>query len=111
MKFGRCQAPGESRVRARFLQRAHVLANEAAARAGRGQAIAPTMDDVAACAQHSRGDGLSSPCSPCKNMRGTLEGGLVVTLIIEAIITGILTGGVYALMSSGLTLLFGVMEI
>ncbi len=32
-------------------------------------------------------------------------------LIIEAIITGILTGGVYALMSSGLTLLFGVMEI
>ena len=34
-----------------------------------------------------------------------------MTLIIEAIITGILTGGVYALMSSGLTLLFGVMEI
>ncbi len=32
-------------------------------------------------------------------------------LIFEAIITGILTGGVYALMSSGLTLLFGVMEI
>ncbi|HLX58739.1 MAG TPA: branched-chain amino acid ABC transporter permease [Ktedonobacteraceae bacterium] len=32
-------------------------------------------------------------------------------LIIEAIILGILTGGVYALMSSGLTLLFGVMEI
>src|SRR5260370_471632 len=44
-------------------------------------------------------------------MRDTLEGGLAVTLIIEAIITGILTGGVYALMSSGLTLLFGVMEI
>ncbi len=34
-----------------------------------------------------------------------------MTLIIEAIITGLLTGGVYALMSSGLTLLFGVMEI
>ena len=33
------------------------------------------------------------------------------TLIIEAIITGILTGGVYALMASGLTLVFGVMEI
>lgn len=32
-------------------------------------------------------------------------------LIIEAIILGILTGGVYALMSSGLTLLFGVMDI
>jgi len=32
-------------------------------------------------------------------------------LIIQAIILGILTGGVYALMSSGLTLLFGVMEI
>jgi branched-chain amino acid transport system permease protein len=32
-------------------------------------------------------------------------------IIVEAIITGILTGGVYALMSSGLTLLFGVMEI
>ncbi len=33
------------------------------------------------------------------------------TLIIEAIITGILTGGVYALMASGLTLVFGVMDI
>ncbi len=32
-------------------------------------------------------------------------------LIVEAIITGVLTGGIYALMSSGLTLLFGVMEI
>jgi len=34
-----------------------------------------------------------------------------LTLIIEAIILGILTGSVYALMSSGLTLVFGVMEI
>jgi len=34
-----------------------------------------------------------------------------VNIIVEAIITGILTGGVYALMSSGLTLIFGVMEI
>jgi branched-chain amino acid transport system permease protein len=32
-------------------------------------------------------------------------------LILEAIITGILTGGVYALMASGLTLVFGVMKI
>jgi branched-chain amino acid transport system permease protein len=32
-------------------------------------------------------------------------------LIVEAIITGLLTGGVYALMSSGLTLVFGVMDI
>jgi branched-chain amino acid transport system permease protein len=32
-------------------------------------------------------------------------------LIIEAIILGILTGGVYALMASGLTLIFGVMDI
>ncbi len=34
-----------------------------------------------------------------------------MNLIIEAVITGILTGGVYALMASGLTLIFGVMEI
>jgi branched-chain amino acid transport system permease protein len=34
-----------------------------------------------------------------------------VGLIVEAIITGILTGGVYALMASGLTLIFGVMDI
>jgi branched-chain amino acid transport system permease protein len=34
-----------------------------------------------------------------------------MNLIIDAIITGILTGGVYALMSSGLTLIFGVMDI
>ncbi|HLZ55996.1 MAG TPA: branched-chain amino acid ABC transporter permease [Ktedonosporobacter sp.] len=32
-------------------------------------------------------------------------------LIIEAVITGILSGGVYALMASGLTLIFGVMDI
>ncbi|HYT28197.1 MAG TPA: branched-chain amino acid ABC transporter permease [Ktedonobacteraceae bacterium] len=32
-------------------------------------------------------------------------------LIVEAIILGILTGGVYALMASGLTLVFGVMNI
>ncbi len=34
-----------------------------------------------------------------------------MTLIIEAIVLGILTGSVYALMSSGLTLIFGVMDI
>lgn len=34
-----------------------------------------------------------------------------MTIIIEAIVTGVLTGGVYALMSSGLTLIFGVMDI
>ncbi len=34
-----------------------------------------------------------------------------MNLIIEAIITGVLSGGVYALMASGLTLIFGVMEI
>ena len=32
-------------------------------------------------------------------------------LVVNAIITGILTGGVYALMASGLTLIFGVMDI
>jgi branched-chain amino acid transport system permease protein len=36
---------------------------------------------------------------------------LLMGLIIEAVITGILTGGVYALMASGLTLVFGVMDI
>lgn len=35
----------------------------------------------------------------------------MMNLIIEAVITGILSGGVYALMASGLTLTFGVMEI
>lgn len=34
-----------------------------------------------------------------------------MTLIIEAVVLGILTGSVYALMSSGLTLIFGVMDI
>src|SRR5258708_9170504 len=41
--------------------------------------------------------------------------GLIVSInlvsIVEAIILGILTGGVYALMASGLTLVFGVMNI
>ncbi len=34
-----------------------------------------------------------------------------LTAIYDAILTGILTGGVYALMASGLTLIFGVLEI
>lgn len=33
------------------------------------------------------------------------------TSIVEAIIDGVLTGGVYALMAAGLTLIFGVMDI
>ncbi len=32
-------------------------------------------------------------------------------LILEAVITGVLTGAIYALMASGLTLIFGVMDI
>lgn len=32
-------------------------------------------------------------------------------LVVDAIITGILTGSIYALMASGLTLIFGVMDI
>jgi len=34
-----------------------------------------------------------------------------VTLISQAIVDGLLTGGIYALMASGLTLVFGVMDI
>src|SRR5947209_1583198 len=40
-----------------------------------------------------------------------MEKECMVGIIIEAIITGVLTGGVYALMASGLTLVFGVMDI
>jgi branched-chain amino acid transport system permease protein len=40
-----------------------------------------------------------------------MQGKLMLGLIVDAIILGILTGGVYALMASGLTLVFGVMDI
>src|ERR1700757_3502217 len=33
------------------------------------------------------------------------------TALLQAIVDGILTGGVYALMAAGLTLIFGVMDI
>ncbi len=36
---------------------------------------------------------------------------MTFTTLVEAIIDGILTGGVYALMAAGLTLIFGVMDI
>src|SRR2546427_7641447 len=38
-------------------------------------------------------------------------GGFAVAHIIDALLSGLLTGGIYALMASGLTLIFGVMEI
>lgn len=44
------------------------------------------------------------------SLRLVRKGGTVV-LILEAVVLGILSGGVYALMASGLTLVFGVMEI
>lgn len=34
-----------------------------------------------------------------------------MTLIAQAVVSGILTGGIYALMAAGLTLIFGVMDI
>jgi branched-chain amino acid transport system permease protein len=33
------------------------------------------------------------------------------TLVLQAVVSGVLTGGVYALMAAGLTLIFGVMDI
>ena len=41
----------------------------------------------------------------------SFEEGFTVSLIIDALLSGILAGGVYALMASGLTLIFGVLGI
>src|SRR5438876_5864786 len=48
-------------LRVGLLQRAHVLANEAAAPAGRGQAIAPTMDELRRMIQRSRVGAMACP--------------------------------------------------
>ncbi len=67
----------------RFLQRAHVLANEAAAQAGRGQAIAPTMDELRQRIQRSIVGAMACPrpawaaasfartCARCNNRTHT----------------------------------------
>src|SRR4051794_37716331 len=39
------------------------------------------------------------------------SGGAVVHPVVQAVILGVLTGGVYALMASGQTLIFGVMRV
>ena len=39
------------------------------------------------------------------------EGLAVFILVLEAVILGILTGGIYAVMASGLTLIFGVLDV
>jgi len=64
-----CQQNVSPGVRVIFLRRVSIPANEVATRAGRGQAIAPTMTTMELPAKlvHSRGDGLSSPWSPRKN--------------------------------------------
>src|SRR5256885_7107761 len=42
---------------------------------------------------------------------GFVEGMSSLSLVLEAAVLGVLSGGVYALMASGLTLTFGVMRI
>src|SRR5215467_5467799 len=56
-----------------------------------------------------KGCGASSPGNKHRGIRAGVD--MNAKLIVDAIITGILTGGVYALMASGLTLIFGVMDI
>src|SRR5947209_19800821 len=68
-----CQEVMRHQVCVRFLRRVSILVNGVAARAGRGQAIAPTMLRAGLHVVHSRGDGLSSPCDLCKNMTDTLR--------------------------------------
>jgi branched-chain amino acid transport system permease protein len=56
-------------------------------------------------------ESLASTIGRYTNCDSYEQKGIPVTLIVEAVILGILTGSVYALMASGLTLIFGVMDI
>jgi branched-chain amino acid transport system permease protein len=54
---------------------------------------------------------LGYPVTPTNASSCWIRETLLGTEIAKAIVGGILTGGVYALMAAGLTLIFGVMEI
>ncbi len=54
-------------------------------------------------------DGRDASALPEARMGGI--GAVSGTALLQAIVDGILTGGVYALMAAGLTLIFGVMDI
>ena len=81
-----------------------------------GQATCSSSGSAASSTRRSR---RASPCSKPvvaearlgRSSGGTRREGVDVHEVVQAVILGVLIGGVYALMASGLTLVFGIMQV
>ena len=75
------------------------------------EATCSSSGSTASCIRSSRDDRAEQPTFPKPAWGSSAERERDVHQVVQAIILGLLVGGVYALMASGLTLVFGIMKV